>query len=44
MNIDRMIRSEMDRHREEIRLLSRLRATNLRRAYGTERGAAAAAA
>ncbi|MFE5841997.1 hypothetical protein ACFQ7N_10160 [Streptomyces niveus] len=42
--IDRMIRSEMDAHRQEIRLLSRLRAGNLQRAFGTERGAPAAAA
>lgn len=42
--IDSMIRSEMDAHREQIRLLARLRATNLQNAFGTERGAAAAAA
>lgn len=42
--IDCMIRSEMDSHRDEIRRLSRLRAANLQHAFGTERGAAAAAA
>ncbi|WP_399559113.1 hypothetical protein OHA44_38255 (plasmid) [Streptomyces sp. NBC_00144] len=44
VDIDSMIRREMDGHREEIRRLSRLRATNLQSAFGTERGAAAAAA
>lgn len=42
--IDRRIRSEMDAHREQIRLLARLRASNLQQAFGTERGAPAAAA
>ncbi|WP_326763473.1 hypothetical protein OG978_01720 [Streptomyces sp. NBC_01591] len=41
--IDSMIRGQMDQPREEIRLLAWLRAGNLKQAFGTERGAAAAA-
>lgn len=41
--VDGMIRNQMDQHRQEIRLLARLRANALQHAFGTERGAAAAA-
>jgi hypothetical protein len=42
--VDRMIVGEMDQHRAEVSRLTVLRAMHLRQAYGSDRGAAAAAA